>query len=180
MTALASALPRKSSRTSTQAVTVPSTAFRTATTTDVPIVSSSALTASGAVIADQKPSEPSFADSQMSAAIGRTTTTERNVVTMPRDRAAPAVSLGTRAGLGAATGTVLASDAADLALDTGEDALVRIEELRLHFAPAAETQLVDREQTGPRRELLPVGVEDALQDRAVAVVREDLLRGGCA
>src|SRR5882672_11093671 len=125
MIALTSVLPRKSSRTSTQAVIVPSTAFRSATTIDVPSVSFRAATASGLVTACQKPCDPALVDSQTSAAIGSTTINVRNVVTMPRDRAVSVLSLGLRAARGARTAAVSASDAADLVLDIGEDALVR-------------------------------------------------------
>ena len=63
MIAFTSVLPRKSSRTSTHAVTVPSTALRSATAIDVDSVSFSAATASGLETASQKPSQPAFVDS---------------------------------------------------------------------------------------------------------------------
>ena len=55
ITAFTSALPRKSSRTSTQAVIVPRTAFGSETTSDAPRVSFSAATACGLETASQKP-----------------------------------------------------------------------------------------------------------------------------
>jgi hypothetical protein len=63
------------------------------TASDAPTVSFSAATAAGLETASQNPSAPSFVDSQKSAASGRTTTIVRKVVTMPRDRAAEALSL---------------------------------------------------------------------------------------
>src|SRR5215210_5679277 len=173
MTAFTSALPRNSSRTSTHAVIVPRTALISETTREAPSVSFSAATACGLETASQNPDVPSFDDSQPSAASGSTTRTLRNVVTMPRDSAVPAPSLDSRAGRATAT---LASDATYLSLDPGHDPLVRIEEGLLHLRPAAEAELVDRELPRPRRELLLVGLEDALDDRAVPVVGEDLLR----
>ena len=58
MMELTSALPRKSSRTSTQAMARPATEFTTATAKDIHSVSSSAATASGWVMAAQKPDHP--------------------------------------------------------------------------------------------------------------------------
>ena len=97
MIALTSVFPRKSSRTSTQAVTVPSTAFRSETASDAPSVSFSAATASGLETASQNDCVPSLVASQMSAASGSPTKTMRKVVTKPRDRAVPALSLESRA-----------------------------------------------------------------------------------
>src|SRR5215471_6860221 len=181
MIALTSDLPRKSSRTRTQAVIVPSTAFNTATASDATSVSLSAATASGEVIASQNDPKPSCLAVETRAAIGNTTITVRNVVTMPRDRAVEALSPEIRdAARGAATVAVSASDPTHPMLDRREDALVGVEERRLHLAPAAQPELVDREQPRARRELLPVRVEDALQDRPVAVVGEYLLCRRCA
>ena len=70
-------LPRKSSRTSTQAVTVPSTAFRTATMNAAPTVSFSAATDCGLVTASQKACLPSLREAQTSAAIGSITIRDR-------------------------------------------------------------------------------------------------------
>ena len=77
MTAFTSDLPRKSSRTSTHAVTVPSTALSSATATEVHSVSFSAATASGLETASQKPAQPAFVDSKTSAAIGSATISAR-------------------------------------------------------------------------------------------------------
>ncbi len=72
---------------------VPSTAFRAAAIAATTSVSLSAAIASGFVTASQKPPRPFFAAAQVSAAIGSATTTSRKVVTKPRERAAPALSL---------------------------------------------------------------------------------------
>ena len=92
MTAFTNAFPRKSSRTSTHAVIVPSTALSATTSSDMPSVSSSAAIPSGLVTASQNPPAPFFVDAQVSAAIGRITKIERNVVMKPSDRAVPALS----------------------------------------------------------------------------------------
>src|SRR5262245_40091582 len=128
MIAFMTDLPRKSSRTSTQAVIVPRAALISETTSDATSVSLRAATASGLEIASQKPCDPSFVDSQTSAAIGSTTKIVRKVVTMPRDRAVPVLSLGART-VRAAGAATLASDAADLALDRRHHAFFRVEEV---------------------------------------------------
>ena len=62
MSVLMTPSPGKLSRTSTQAISVPKTALMTTSTMATPIVSFSAATASGVVIAVQKLSQPpSFA-----------------------------------------------------------------------------------------------------------------------
>src|SRR5262249_54320670 len=174
MTAFITDFPRKSSRTRTHAVIVPRTALIRETTSAATRVSLSAATASGLEIASQKPCDPPLVDSKTTAASGSRTMIVRKVVIMPRDRAVPALSLGARTGRAAAEAT-LASDPADLFLDSCHHALVRIEELRLHLGPAAESEVVDGEEVGSLRELLAVRLEHALDDRAVAVVREHLL-----
>ena len=105
MIALTAVFPRKSSRTSTQAVIVPRTAFRIDTAIDAPTVSFSAATASGLDTASQNDCVPSLVASHMSAASGRPTMTMRNVVTKPRDRAVPTLSLDARARAGLLTAT---------------------------------------------------------------------------
>src|SRR5206468_2306340 len=174
MSAFTSDWPRNWSRTSTQAVIVPATALMTATAIDAPSVSLSAATASGLDTESQNPPAPASVDFQKSAASGSTTTTVKNVVTTPRDRAAPALSLCARTRRGAATATST-SDATHLPLDLGHQALARVEEVLLHLRPAAEPELVDRELPRPDGELLPVLLEDALDDGPIAVVGEDLL-----
>ena len=137
MIAFTTDFPRKSSRTSTQAVIVPRTALKRDTASEATSVSFSAATASGLETASQNACVPSLVASHMSAAIGRPTMTIRNVVTMPRDRAVAALSLDARARRGPAT-AISASTAADLPLDPGHDARLRVEEALLHLLPAAE------------------------------------------
>jgi hypothetical protein len=74
-------------------VIVPRTAFSAAAPAAIASVSFSAAIASGFVTASQKPPLPFFAAAHVSAAIGSATTTSRNVVTKPSERAAPALSL---------------------------------------------------------------------------------------
>ena len=89
MTALSAVLPGNSSRTSTHAVTVPSTAFVSAAATEISSVSFSAETASADETVSQNPASPFPVDDQTSAAIGSATITDRKVVTKPRERAVP-------------------------------------------------------------------------------------------
>ena len=60
MSELTMPLPRNESRTSTHATSVPNTPLMSATSSDAPSVSLSAATASGAVTACQKASQPPF------------------------------------------------------------------------------------------------------------------------
>ena len=92
MTAFTSAFPRKSSRTSTQAVIVPSTALSSATTSDVPSVSLSAATASGLVTASQNAARAVLRRLADERGDREHHDQRRYVVTMPRDRAVPALS----------------------------------------------------------------------------------------
>jgi hypothetical protein len=64
-----------------------------ATRAAIASVSFRAATGSGWVIQYRKPETPSPRDAQISAAIGSATTTVRNVVTKPRERAVAAPSL---------------------------------------------------------------------------------------
>ena len=72
--ALTAPLPRKSSRTSTQAIRTPATALIAATTSETTSVSLSAETAWGLVIASQKPEMPSSKPLAATAASGISTT----------------------------------------------------------------------------------------------------------
>src|SRR6185503_15583118 len=94
----------------------------------------------------------------------------------PRLRAAPGIgtTLGT-AGGAAAVASLAGLSALSLVLeDLRHDALLGVEELGVDLVPSAE--LRDLEQLRRRREL--VGARCALHDRAVALVREDLLSLG--
>src|SRR5260221_2584377 len=104
MTALTTDLPRKSSRTSTQAVIVPTTALTSVTTAATPRVSFSAATACGSGTAFQNVCAPWRRDSQTTAAIGSVTTIVNKVVTKPSERAVCALLPDIRAGCAAAVG----------------------------------------------------------------------------
>src|SRR5437870_4005667 len=120
ITALTIDLPRKSSRTRTQAVSVPSTAFVPAAAAETTSVSFRAATASALETASQKPPLPLFVEVQTSAAIGSATISDRKAVTKPRERAVEALSLAYPRIRGAATATAAAlasSRASHLLLD---------------------------------------------------------------
>src|SRR5690348_9827500 len=181
MTALTSDLPRNSSRTRTQAVTVPSTALRTTTTNAVPKVSFSADWASGLETICQNACSPPLCDSQRSAAIGRTTITSRYVVITPTDRAVlprPPAAIR-RAGAAAGAATALMGRASHGALDPDHPALDRVEPDAVHLPPAAEEPVLDAEGRAgvvllaPAREVGPL--QNRLHDRPVAVGGEDPL-----
>ena len=77
MTAFTMRLPRKSSRTSTHAISVPKAALRSTTIADTIKVSLIAATACGLVTSRQKALRPPLVDRASSAAIGNSTSTER-------------------------------------------------------------------------------------------------------
>ena len=93
MIALTTLRPRKSSRTSTQAIIVPVTALIPTTSKARTMLSSSAETAPGLETTVQKLDSPPARDCQTTAAIGSTTITDRNAVTKPSERAVWALSL---------------------------------------------------------------------------------------
>src|SRR5439155_11697681 len=164
MAALTRAWPRKSSRTSTQAIRVPTTALIPATTRETTRVSLSAEDASAAEIESQKESSPPLLEPQTIAAMGSKTIRLRYAVTRPKPSARPD---GARS-IGSGRAAALASGASDLLLDPGHDPGLRVEEPLLHLVPAAEEG--DVEQPRPRGELELVG--DALHHRPVARLRE--------
>ena len=90
-------LPRKSSRTSTHAVIVPSTALTAETISAAPSVSFNAATASGADTTAQNSCQPCFPDAQTSAAIGSTHDQREEGRDEAERRAVAALSLGERA-----------------------------------------------------------------------------------
>src|SRR5690348_1796470 len=147
MTALTIDFPRKSSRTSTQAVIVPSTPLIRTTMKDAPNVSFMAPTASGLETVCQNACAPSRLDSHTSAAMGRTTITVRNVEMTPTDRAVlarpPACAL--RLGAAADAVTALMGGTADRSLDPEHPARVQVEPHPVGLPPAAEQAVVDVE-----------------------------------
>src|SRR4051795_1993705 len=185
ISALTNALPRKRSRTSTHATSVPATALTAATRIDRTSVSLSAATACGAVTASQNAARPPSVERATTAASGISTITDSHSVATPSASVPDPPGAAEESARRRAVGR--ADDAAGLSaslgsgdprrlLDLGDRALVGIEELVVDLRPAAE--VADREQPLRRRELRLVLGEDALVDRPVAPVREDLLRRG--
>src|SRR5919106_563644 len=176
MSALTALFPWNSSRTSTQATSVPATAFTTTTRSDAPNVSVSAATAEGDVTSSQNAPSPPSSDAATTAAIGSRTIRPRYAVESPSARPpARPVLRPVRAGSRRASGLPVSRDS-QLGLDVGEDALLPVEEPRPHVVPAAEVG--DGEEAGRLRvfEL----AEDLLDDGAVALLAEDALRLGRA
>src|SRR3954447_13048226 len=182
ISALMSDLPRKRSRTSTHATSVPATAFIAATRIDMISVSFSAATACGAVMASTNAPRPPSVERATTAASGISTTTLSHSVATPSDSAADppgaAAARGRRRktdppAAGAEVRASLGSGDPRRLLDLRDRALVRVEEVVVDLRPAAE--VADREEALRRRELGLVGVEDLLVDRPVAPVGERLL-----
>src|SRR4051794_12853685 len=170
ITAFTTFLPRKSSRTSTHAMSVPMNALTSVTTTERPSVSLSAATASRSVTALQNASQPPSNAFDITAASGSRTMKLKKRIATPRPSAAPPGSETARGREG--TGAALAAGAdTEALLDLGHEALFLVEELVGDHVPAAE--LLDREQALRLRVLL--GIDQARVDRAVALLSEDLL-----
>src|SRR3954447_1493530 len=174
--------PRKRSRTSTQATSVPAIALTAATRIDNTSVSLSAATACGALTASQKAPSPPSVDRATTAASGiRTITLSHSVATPSASAPEPPGAAEERArrpktdppAACAAVSASLGSGDPRRLLDLGDRPVVRIEERVVDLRPAAE--VADREEALRRRELGLVGVEDLLVDRPVAPVGERLL-----
>ena len=86
MIALTSALPRKSSRTSTHAISVPVTMLISATSAEIATVRISAARAAGAVIASHNSAGPPSSDLNTTAASGSRTMTLSHSVATPSPR----------------------------------------------------------------------------------------------
>src|SRR6185295_486722 len=175
--------PRKRSRTSTQATSVPATALNAATAIESASVSFSAATACGAVTASRNAPAPSPVERATTAASGISTITLSHTVAMPSESApdppGAAEERARRRAVGVAAPaaevrTSLGSGDPRRLLDLRDRALVRIEEVVVDLRPA--TEVADREQALRRRELGLVRVEDPLVDGPVAPVGERLLR----
>src|SRR5437762_5749546 len=138
--ALTARLPGNSSRTSTQAISVPTTRLTATTSRATAKVSRSAARAWGVVAACQNAAAPPREERHTTAASGSSTTRLRYIVTVPRSSAAPPQLPGR-----VAPAALLAANRhPDLLLDPGQDAAVLVEELLVHLAPAA--QVGDPEQ----------------------------------
>src|SRR5919106_5701501 len=174
MSAFTTLFPRKSSRTSTQAIIVPVTAFTATTKSDAAKVSFSAATAVGEVTSRQNASSPPSTEAATTAAIGNSTMRPRYAVESPSARPpARPVLRPRRAGRRTGSALVVSGDS-QLVLDVEEDRPLAVEEARAHVRPAA--QVGDREESG-RRRVVELG-EDVLHDGAVALLAEDALRVG--
>src|SRR5215217_4226720 len=173
MRALTTRLPGNWSRTSTQAMTVPTTTFTPVTIRATRSVKRRAARAWGWVAASQNAPQPSRPERHTTAVRGRTTTRLRYRVTVPRSSAAPP---RTSSPIRRRVTTLVANRDADLLLDVGHDPGLLVEKLLGHFRPA--TQVGDGEQ--PRRRGEVGGRRDLLVDRPIALLDEDLLRLGRA
>src|SRR5207302_9730883 len=115
-------------------------------------------------------------DDQTSAAIGSTTTSDRNAVTNPRGTPADArphdrpQTAGTATALGGARG-----GPPDRLLDPDHAALRGLEAGLVGCAPAAARLVGDREQAGPGRELPREVLRGGGVHRPEAVLPEHLL-----
>src|SRR6185295_10843910 len=120
--------------------------------------------ARGEVRESQNSASPPSVDFATRAAIGIRTITLRYAVTRPRPKGAPPLGL-----------LELASPGGDpqIALDLGDAAVLRIEELGVDLLPAAEAG--DVEQAGRGWELVLVLGQDRLVHRPVTAVRPQLL-----
>src|SRR3954454_203221 len=173
ISAFTTPLPRKSSRTSTHAISVPVTALIATTMSEVIRVSLNAAIDCGVVTTSKNLPNPPSRDLTATAASGSSTITDRYVIATPRPSAAPLGSGAARgpAGRGPAVSSLGGGDTEAL-LDGGHDAVVGVEEPLRDRAPAAE--LLDREEVLRHREL--VRPRRALHDRPVALRGEDPLR----
>ena len=106
ISALTKAFPRKSSRTNTQATSVPSTTLITATMSDTTTVMRSAARAFGVVTAFQKVTGPSSSDLNRMAASGSNTMMLSQSVAIPKPigPTPPAPLVNLRTAFGAAAG----------------------------------------------------------------------------
>src|SRR3954447_6653345 len=189
ISALTAPLPRKRSRTSTHATSVPATALMAATRIDRTSVSFSAATACRFVTASQNACRPPPAERRRTAASGIRTMTDSHSVATPSESAPDPPGAAEESARRRAVGSADCADPDPPALsaslrsgdprrllDLRDRALVRVEELVVDLRPAAE--VADREEALRRRELRLVRGEDRLVDRAVAPVGERLLGVG--
>src|SRR4051794_34516251 len=177
ISALITRLPGNSSRTSTQATSVPNTALIAATTTAAISVSFSALTDCLLETVSQKCPMPPSVDFATTAASGRSTIRLSQTVATPRPRAPgrPAAAAARRRGSERVRASLGSGDPCVL-FDLRDRALLGIEEVGHDLVPAPE--VVDREQRLGLREPRGVLLGDRVDDRAVAVLGEHGLRSG--
>src|SRR5919106_237653 len=166
MSAFTTLFPRKSSRTSTQAIIVPVTAFTATTKSDAAKVSFSAATAVGEVTSRQNASSPPSTEAATTAAIGSSTMRPRYAVEKARAHVRPAAQVGDREEAGGRRVVELGEDV----LHDGAVALLAEDALGI-----GRTEVVDEPL---RRGLVRARADDCDrildQDR---LVRDDVLEG---
>src|SRR4051794_3152246 len=168
-------LPGNSSRTRTQAISVPNTTLISTTITEATSVIRSDAPACWVDTASQKFPVPSSSDLNTTAASGISATMLRYAIAIPRPRTSPRI--GSAFGGGTAAASLAGGSALPLGVeDVRDDARLRIEELVVHGAPAPE--LRDLEQLRRLREVDPRRGRDTVDHRPVALAREDLLSRG--
>jgi hypothetical protein len=136
MSALTIPFPRKESRTSTHAISVPATALIATTTSETTKVSFSEATAEGLETARQKLSAPFSVDFQTTAASGSRTMNPRYADAKPRPSGIRPGAF--RAGSRSARALAAIRGHSQVLLDLGHEAFLRVEELGLDLTPAAE------------------------------------------
>src|SRR5450755_2002674 len=172
ISALMADLPQKSSRTSTQAKSVPATAFTSATPNEATRLSRKLASADALNTSLQN--DPPMKACAATAASGNSTITLRNVVTMPAGRNEPRRMLlcgAVAAGLNVAAALMATGDP-ERPFDLRDLAVLRVKEPGLHHLPSAEE--ADVEQRVRLREMHLR--RDVADDRPVAVRGEDRLR----
>src|SRR5919202_6401549 len=185
MSALTRPLPRKRSRTSTHATSVPASALIAATASAARIVSRSDATACALVTASQKAAAPPSVERATTAASGMRTMTLSHSVATPSARAPEPPQAAPRAPArmrprpppraGRAVRASLGSGDPRFLLDLGQRPGVRVEELVVDAVPAAE--VADREQALRRREARRRALGGLGVHRPVAPAGEALLGG---
>src|ERR1700733_3784235 len=190
MIALGRGLPGESAGVRTPAPVRPITALSTATRSEITSVFSSAVREIEFDTDVQKSPSPVENALSMTAATGISTNTLRYSIDSPQpswpappkrsrarcDRAGVDGPLGDEAPSGVAYESAGGSWDPRRLLDLDHRAVGRIEELIVHLRPAAEA--VHGEQLRDRRERAGELLGDARQDRPVALLPPQLLRGG--
>src|SRR5918994_4960199 len=168
-------LPGNSSRTSTQAISVPITALIAATISETTSVSRIAACAWAFVTASQNSPTPPSNDCTTTAARGIRTISVSHATEYAPATSGPTGSRRARTRDSSPAVTALAGRGhPQVAVDLGDRALLGVEEVGVDLVPAAE--LVDLEERPRRRVCLLV--DQVGEDRAVALGGVDLLRLG--
>src|SRR4051812_25771717 len=176
--------PGNRSRTSTQAMSVPTAAFTTVTSSEAPTVRRIVDSASALVMSSQKVPTPSWNELTTIAAIGSSTMRLSHSTPTPSPRPAAGVRpplVAPRAhreiavGAGAGPWSVMVTRWLPVAPELRDETLLLVEELVVHGLPAAE--VVDRGERRDRRERARriVGTLDVLDRARAAVDRAETL-----